>query len=64
MKQITLTFFTLISMVTVAHAHGGVEHGTEHIGFFHIAHFVVLFGGIAAASFVVYRERKELFTKR
>jgi hypothetical protein len=63
MKQITLTFLTLISFVTVAYAHNGVEHGTEHITFFHIAHFVLLFGGIAAAFVAVYRERKELFKK-
>lgn len=63
MKQLTLTFLTLISFVTVAYAHNGVEHGAEHITFFHIAHYILLFGGIVAATIVLYRERKELFKK-
>lgn len=64
MKQLTLALFVLISFASVAQAHNGIEHGAEHITFFHIAHYLLLFGGIVAASIVAYRERKELFKRQ
>ncbi len=65
MKKILVLSLFVFGMTRSAFAHNGVTHGpTEHYLPIHIAHYTVLFGGIAACLVVIYRERKELFKKK